>query len=236
MSADDYNAKEIAAGRLKPSHVTELTRIAQGELGLPVDGKCGPRTRAALKAGEAFTPYATPDLTTAAGLLAAYPETSSTAALAVEVALGLRGQGEEGGNNRGPFIRELGGRDGDLWCALFAGHCWREAHRRSNLEPPAWTFRRPNVAEPGARALVWAAAGAHAAESFKDPTKVLPGDLALWKRDGGHHVALVWHLKPGGVVKTIEGNVGAFPATVRDLAHDVRYEPHFVCFARPPHL
>lgn len=225
-AADDYNEGAYEHGLLKPSHLTGMTRIAQRDLGLVADGKCGPKTRAALEAG---------NLTTAAGLLAAYPVTSKPAALAVEVALSLRGRGEEGGNNRGPFIRELGGHDGDLWCALFVGHCRREAHRIAKLPPPAWTFRRPGVVEPGARVLVDAAvlAGGHA---FTNPSGALPGDLVLWKRDGGHHVALVWHPEQGGIVVTVEGNVGKFPAAVRDLRHDVAHEPHFVCFVRPPSL
>ena len=94
------------------------------------------------------------------------------------------------------------------------------------------------MAEPGARALVraianWSPAGGN---QFEDPKLVLPGDLVLWKRDGGHHVGLVWHPNSDGTVATVEGNVDPFPATVRDLVHDVHHEPHFVCFARPPHL
>lgn len=231
MSANEFNATEWQRGRLNLNHITEMTRIAQRELGLPVDGKCGPQTRATLLAAGAA-----PDLTTAAGLLAAYPGTSAAAAAAVEVALSLRGRGEEGENNSGPFIREIGGQDGYLWCALLAGHCWREAHRRTGLVPPAWTFRRHGVAEPGAKALVSAAATAAGKPFIVDPANVLPGDLALWKRDGGHHVALVWRPLGDGVVATVEGNVGAFPARVRDLSHDVRHEPHFVAFARPPGL
>lgn len=229
MSADSYNGREINAGRILPAHVTRLTEIAQRELDLPVDGKCGPETRRALMRSRT-TRVGPPDLTTAAGLLAAFPTASALGCAAVEVALRLRGRGEEGANNCGPFIRELGGKDGDLWCALFAGHCWRK------VSPALWSFRRPGVAEPGARALAQAAAAASGTPIFLDPALVLPGDLALWKRDGGHHVAIVWHPEPGGVVVTAEGNVGAFPARVRDLRHDVRHEPHFVCFARPPQL
>lgn len=231
MTPDDYNADALRLRKITPAHVTELTRIAQRDLGLPADGKCGPGTRAALEVRPAVG-----DLTTGAGLLATYPGASPAACTAVEVALSLRGRGEQGSNNHGPFIRELGGRDGDLWCALFAGHCWREAHGRVRLEPPAWSFRRPGVAEPGALALMQRAEAATGVTRFTDPAKALPGDLALWKRAGGHHVGLVWRPLPGGVVATVEGNVGAFPALVRDLLHDVRNEPHFVCFARPPHL
>lgn len=224
MSADVYNADALRLRKITPAHLSELTRIAQRELGLPEDGKCGPATRAELNARMGD------------GLLAVYPGQPWTAAAAVEVALSLRGRGEEGANNHGPFIRELGGRDGDLWCALFAGHCWRVAHQRAGLAPPAWSFRRPGVAEPGARALVLAALAATGGNRFTDPAQCLPGDLALWKRDGGHHVALVWHPNSDGTVATVEGNVGPFPAVVRDMVHDTHHEPHFVGFARPPYL
>lgn len=206
MNADEFNAAEQRAFRLTIEHVTELTRIAQRSLGLTVDGKCGPATRKALGA----------ELPTASRLLATFPNASPVAVTAVEVALALRGRGEEGANNQGPLIAELGGRDGDLWCALLAGHCWREAHRIGGLAAPHWTYRRKGVAEPGAHALVRAALAA-GGEAFTDPAQALPGDLALWKRDGGHHVAIVWRPLPGGTVATVEGNVGAFPALVRDL-------------------
>lgn len=232
MTPDEYNEREEDAGRLRWDHVTALTRIAQRELGLLVDGKCGPRTRAALEAQAtpARTGSRTPDLTTAAGLMVAYPQIPPLAAAAVEVALSLRGRGEEGANNHGPFIDEIGGRQGYLWCALFVGHCWREAARRAGVEPPAWTFRRPGVAEPGARALALAAA-AHGSQSFR-AEEALPGDLVLWERSGGHHVGIVWHPAEGALV-TVEGNVGRYPARVRDLTHDVHHEPHFRGISRP---
>lgn len=226
MTPAEFNAEEWQRGRLRFDHVSEMTRIAQRALGLPVDGKCGPATRNALES----------QLSLSASLAAEFPTASPTAIAAVEVALSLRGRGEEGANNAGPFIRELGGRDGFLWCALLAGHCWREAHRIAGLVPPAWTFRRAGVAEPGAQALVQAAVAASSVRVFVDASKALPGDLALWTRDGGHHVALVWRPLPGGTVATVEGNVGPFPARVRDLVHDVSHEPHFVGFARPPRL
>jgi hypothetical protein len=234
VSADDYNVREWFADRLGGEHVTAMTRIAQRQLGLAVDGKCGPRTRAALEAQSAPVPTGPrtpPDLTTIPGLLAAYPAIPPTAAAAVSIALGLRGRGEVGGNNKGPFIRELGGHDGYLWCALFASYPWREAHRRAGIPTPLWAYRRPGVVEAGARALALQAAAE--GRRFHDPAEALPGDIVLWQRTGGHHVGLVWHPAGNGVTVTIEGNVGAFPAVVRELTHDTRHEPHFECFARP---
>lgn len=232
MNAPLYNRGELDAGRLDVLHVTAMTEIAQRELGLAVDGRCGPRTRAALEAQS--TPLPTgprPDLTTARGLHEAFPDLPHVAAIAVVTALELRGRGEQGGNNEGPFIAEIGGRPGYQWCALFVGHAWRLAHARKGLEPPAWTYRRAGVAEPGALALGHAAG--EVGHLFTDPALALPGDLVVWERTGGHHVALVWVPAGGGATATIEGNVGRYPAVVRDLVHDTHNEPHFKFFARP---
>lgn len=49
MSADDYNEAELAAGRLKPAHVSELVSQFQQRNGLAVDGKAGPQTRALIE-------------------------------------------------------------------------------------------------------------------------------------------------------------------------------------------
>lgn len=48
-NADDYNEDELAAGRLKPAHVSELAAFYQERHGLVADGKAGPRTRALLE-------------------------------------------------------------------------------------------------------------------------------------------------------------------------------------------
>lgn len=49
MTADEYNAKEAHAGRLRASHVTELTRRFQRSEGMEADGVCGPTERAWLE-------------------------------------------------------------------------------------------------------------------------------------------------------------------------------------------
>lgn len=50
-SADDYNAKELAAGRITPAHITVLTRHFQAAYpDLADDGMCGPATRAKIDA------------------------------------------------------------------------------------------------------------------------------------------------------------------------------------------
>lgn len=154
--------------------------------------------------------------------------TANVALRAVNVAIKNLGFGETTANNRGLFIRAIGGKDGMEWCALFVGHCYRRAYEMAGQEPPPWLYRRPGVAEPGALRLVSGLSkiGTH----FVSPNHAQPGDLALWRRSGGHHVAIVEY-EEDDVVHTIEGNVGRYPAKVKRLAHDVTKEPHFKGFA-----
>lgn len=57
-SADDYNASELAAGRITPAHITELTtEFQRAHPPLVVDGKCGPQTRAAIEQAGGTTSY-----------------------------------------------------------------------------------------------------------------------------------------------------------------------------------
>lgn len=169
--------------------------------------------------------------------------------LAVERAIANLGFGETEGNNRGRFIEEIGGKylseeDPD-WCALFAGHCYRRAYAIALLGkaalapfdmPRGWLYRtaptigRPDgVPEPGALRLVTGLGKVGC--WFTDPTLAWPGDLVLWKRRGGHHVAIVEYFPVRGVIETIEGNVGHYPAVVQRMKHDVTKEPHFKRFA-----
>jgi hypothetical protein len=55
-AADDYNAAELAAGRITPAHITTLTREFQTDHGLTVDGMCGPQTRAVIEEVAAAPP------------------------------------------------------------------------------------------------------------------------------------------------------------------------------------
>ena len=48
MTAIEYNAGQLAAGKLTAEHVTELVRFWQAEHGLKPDGMAGPVTIASL--------------------------------------------------------------------------------------------------------------------------------------------------------------------------------------------
>lgn len=158
----------------------------------------------------------------------------------VRVAKANLGYGETGANNSGRFIKALGGREGEEWCALFAGYCYRRAYKAlidDNSEvanTPSYCYRRPGVLEVGAKALVKNLG--KVGITFRDPLQAKPGDLICWNRRTGAlswqgHVGVVEMVSVGGIVHTIEGNVGKFPAIVRRLLHDVGRESNFYAFA-----
>lgn len=149
-------------------------------------------------------------------------ELEALAQESVRVARTCIGQGEGLRNNEGAFIEKIGGRPGAPWCAAFAGWCYAEAARDMGLVLP---FARSS----GAKALVKSMG--RVGRLFDDPLDARPGDLVAWHRgdeDGWQgHVELVARVEPDGVIHTVAGNVGAFPARVRELTHDVRHERLF---------
>lgn len=148
----------------------------------------------------------------------------------VQVAIKNLGYGEATANNAGKFITAIGGKQGMEWCALFAGHCYRRAFELEGEEPPGWLYRREGVAEPGALRLWTGMAKAGCSIAPGNIEAAGPGDALLWRRTGGHHIAILEFVKDG-LCHTIEGNVGRFPAKVKRLIHDVTKEPHFKGFA-----
>ena len=152
----------------------------------------------------------------------------------VRVARKNIGYGEVEGNNDGPLMRTIGGKPGHEWCALFAGYCYRKAYLNLG-RADTWTTKNHGP-DPiiGAKALVKAAWGA-GAERFTDVELAKPGDLICWHRRTGPiswkgHVGIVEEIKDG-LVHTIEGNVGKFPAKVRRLVRDVQRDERFYGFA-----
>lgn len=145
----------------------------------------------------------------------------------VRVAKGNLGFGEEEANNDGDLIRAIGGVPGDEWCALFAGYCYRRALRNQGRLDFLWTLRDQIHPVIGAKALIKAAWAAGAGR-FTDPTEAAFGDLICWHRRTGPiswkgHIGVVEEIRDG-LVHTIEGNVGRFPAKVKRLVHDVSKE------------
>jgi cell wall-associated NlpC family hydrolase len=94
---------------------------------------------------------------------------------------------DDNGTNSGQFIRAMGGRDGQDWCALFAGYCYRRAYEELGLSPPVWAFtnypasRGKLKLQLGAKALTkgLGRAGRMFREEDMNPA---PGDLVCWSR------------------------------------------------------
>lgn len=132
--------------------------------------------------------------------------------------------GEQDANNDGEFIRSMGGVPGEEWCGLYAGYCHRRAHKLLGLPDPRWAWRRyPSRLEVGAKALVKAfGAEGKVITRLED---FLPGDLlAFHRRTGivswkGHAAVCVGN--DGKMLKTLEGNVGEFPAMVQPFWYRV---------------
>jgi hypothetical protein len=149
---------------------------------------------------------------------------SSLGARLIEIAQKEIGNGEEGGNNRGPDIdRYRAGHGGrGSWCAAFVSYCLEKAY--ADFEQPM-PFRRSH----GAKALWRRAAKAGAAVTVPNP-----GDLVCWHRGpvGGWqgHIGIVSRAE-GESFWSIEGNVGRVPAKVAEFKHSTR-EKKLFGFAR----
>ncbi len=111
-------------------------------------------------------------------------DTSRLRAEVVRYAHANLGYGETEGNNRGRFIRALGGVDGQEWCAIFAGYCYRKAYQSLKMPMPDWLFRRRNVPEPGAKRLTrgLGRVGSIWRPDECDGNRPRPGDLVCWSR------------------------------------------------------
>ena len=61
---------------------------------------------------------------------------SNLAGTALEVLMGWEGKGEEGGNNRGPWIEKWSGKKKANWCAAIIGAAYKEAAIRCEMPLP----------------------------------------------------------------------------------------------------
>jgi hypothetical protein len=141
---------------------------------------------------------------------------------ALEAAVELIGQGEEGGDNRGPFVEMLinPAKPPQNWCAGFVGFCYQRAALRMGVPLP---FARSLGAKRLGRNV--GAAG----RIFTDPALAKPGDLMVFDRGAKGswmgHVAMVeqvinYTADSDGAplsshVATVEGNSG--PKVMRRL-------------------
>lgn len=149
---------------------------------------------------------------------------------AVVVAKQCLGQGEDGGNNVGPWlshIREVAGKPGKplpggAWCAAFVSYCLVISAEKLGESLPF-------DVSAGARRLY---KNIGKAGSFPNIPQM--GDVACWRRGQGWqgHVGIVIGVGRG-CFTTIEGNRGKHPSKVRVFNHELS-EPGFVGFARCP--
>ena len=153
-AADDYNAAELAAGRITPAHVTTLTSEWQAMHKLYVDGMCGPQTRASIDAAGANVPDPTPEEQLAA---------AGVRAIASAHAYWLKDIFDPKASDHSPdadrcrqaiytMIRSSTGLDwsweppyaGDgsfEWCGAFAASCWPGIKRDLRRTYYASTYR-----------------------------------------------------------------------------------------------
>ncbi|KAB2784739.1 CHAP domain-containing protein [Brucella anthropi] len=181
---------------------------------LNVDGKLGPNTDWALDAAlgnqtlDVKSSIVLPDL--AAG------KTTGSKALSVAMNEMNSGCGEQGADNRGPDVRRyLNGKapEGSSWCAGFVSYCFQEALEK---EPVFGYLVGAQALHNRMRSLGYAY---HAA--MTEPPQ--PGDIIAWKRvDPTNPKETYWqghigvvHSFMNGILWTIEGNRGPYPAFVR---------------------
>ncbi|WP_439520274.1 CHAP domain-containing protein [Hydrogenophaga sp.] len=198
------------------------------ERGLPlkVDGIVGPVTwwalthpRVNVVAADAPLPQRLPSGGSARG----------RAALKVAMAEMAAGATEVGANNSGPYVRKY--LNGIIdppadWCAAFVSWCY-DQHPAGC--PYGYSLGARDVLKR-CRARGWVYD--HRAEPPQ------PGDIVVWRRgaiDGWQgHVGLVVESTAGGMLYTIEGNKGGFPARVRRFSYVLRSMDTLLGFARVP--
>jgi len=173
---------------------------------LVVDGKAGPLTWWSLTHPKPviITPSAV-EYDTMPSLEAAG---STLGRAALEAAIGelQAGAGEEGGNNRGPWVEKYlapaGLPEGNSWCASFVSWCYLQACGGDNSAMPF-------AYSPGARAILQEFKDKNLAYAPKSDYQPQPGDIVVWWREKlagwRGHVGLV-HQVRDGMLYTIEGN------------------------------
>lgn len=133
----------------------------------------------------------------------------------VAVAQSQLGKGEIGGDNRGQYVKKYTHGKETAWCAGFVSWVIREAGYKEPYLLSAKTY--------------W--------KSFhnKRITHPRPGDIICFYRGsrGGRqgHVGIVKSVR-GMEVYTIEGNVGRYPAVVKEFHYRIGSIPHLLGFVR----
>jgi hypothetical protein len=163
---------------------------------------------------------------------------------ALDVAIDLLGKGEQGGNNRGPFVEMVfrGARKRGAWCAPFIAWCLEESGTvpiLSDRERRGAKRLARNVADHGR----WVIPPGQMPDLLAVAQLPVPGDIIAWHRtsiprDWRGHIGIVEEFDyANGRMLTIEGNVGRFPAQVgRRYYRRVQWQHRLYGIARPSAL
>jgi hypothetical protein len=200
MNTNNYNKRELEAGRITAEHITALTRAFQRAVEIEPDGKLGPVTRRALEA----VPEATEGATTAV-----WPGPPSGAAAAVVFARDALARWTAATAAGKASMRKSFFADSleySNWCAAFVS----SALAAGGIDVP-----RSGPTRRGAQALTkWVAAQGQWVVSpprvaWAGGAILLPGDVICWRRgpeDWQGHVGIVSEVLSDGHVRRIAGN------------------------------
>lgn len=223
-----------AGGDLFDLDTQRAVRAFQGsqldERGRPlaVDGLVGPLTAWRLinldKPAPEPTPSPSPDLPSGG---------SQRGRHALQVALAERDAGarEIGANNKGAFVSKYlapNGRPPLSWCAGFVSWCFSQ-------HPDGLPFNY----SLGARDILNQFTRRKWRVDIRGGELPQPGDIVVWTRDvpgnpHAGHIGLVVELSPGGILYTIEGNKGPYPAPVRVFDYVYSRMNNLLGFGRIP--
>ena len=228
--ARTYNREQMESGDFTDGMIVQLVKFWQEGHALTVDGFCGPNTQSSISSPTNV------DNGSVSGF-------SAFTRGALSVAADCLGKGEVGGNNSGPFVEmlhglEFDGNDDDdgAWCAAFVSYCFLTA--ALEIGTPL-EFQRSggakrlfkNISEAGESLLV---DGLSVDEILSSEYKILPGDVICFHRGPPGswmgHIGIVERVD-GGIVHTIEGNVGSYPSKVRRFRRELS-DPKLIGFAR----
>lgn len=214
----------MAVKEFQSRHVDERGRS------LVVDGIVGPLTWWALENPD-NTEILNQPISEA---LTRMPETGGSprgrAALAVALSEMNNGAKEIDGNNSGPWVEKY--LNGILsapasWCAGFISWCFSQ-------HPDEIPFRY-SLGARDIRSQFRQKGWLYDANENNTPE---PGDIIVWWRDQPDswkgHIGLVHHYSPGGILYTIEGNKGGFPAPVRPFDYVFGSIDRLLGFGRVP--
>lgn len=193
---------------------------------LVVDGIVGPLTWWALTHPRA-NPAPEPDLHDLSDALPKGGSKRGRAALREALDEMTAGAGERGGNNLGPDVRKYLNGLADPpqnWCAAFVSWCFDQ---HPDGAPFKYTL--------GARDLFRQCRDQDWAYDIST-TAAAPGDIVAWTRPGPKgwegHIGIVLMQTAGGYLHTIEGNRGAYPATVNRFSYVLSRMERLLGFAR----